>query len=145
MDARNVVGGADPATTPGAGPSPASDRPGAAPAPGETAASILQVSTDLGISYFYLNQPDKALEAMLRAYLSKEHVEGVETGCPIAALGSEMPRQGTLTAEGISYPIALTPRGITRLKKDICDFPPLRIEFATPPPPTSSPTPPAPW
>ncbi|MGH2966384.1 MAG: TetR/AcrR family transcriptional regulator, partial [Solirubrobacterales bacterium] len=33
------------------------------------------------------------LEAMLRAYLSKEHVEGVETGCAIAALGSEMPRQ----------------------------------------------------
>ena len=37
--------------------------------------------------------PKKELEAMLRAYLSKEHVEGVETGCPIAALGSEMPRQ----------------------------------------------------
>src|SRR5687768_13022906 len=38
--------------------------------------------------------PRKALEAMLRAYLSKEHVEGVETGCAAAALGSEMPRQG---------------------------------------------------
>jgi hypothetical protein len=37
--------------------------------------------------------PKKALEALLRAYLSKEHVEGVETGCAIAALGSEMPRQ----------------------------------------------------
>jgi AcrR family transcriptional regulator len=37
--------------------------------------------------------PSKALEAMLRAYLSKEHVEGVETGCAVAALGSEMPRQ----------------------------------------------------
>jgi len=37
--------------------------------------------------------PQKALEAMLRAYLSKEHVQGVETGCAIAALGSEMPRQ----------------------------------------------------
>ena len=37
--------------------------------------------------------PDKALEAILRAYLSKEHVESVETGCPVAALGSEMPRQ----------------------------------------------------
>ena len=35
----------------------------------------------------------KALDAMLRAYLSKEHVEGAETGCAIAALGSEMPRQ----------------------------------------------------
>ena len=30
---------------------------------------------------------------MLRAYLSKEHVAGAETGCAVAALGSEMPRQ----------------------------------------------------
>ena len=30
---------------------------------------------------------------MIRAYLAKEHVDGVETGCPMAALGSEMPRQ----------------------------------------------------
>ena len=37
--------------------------------------------------------PNRALEAILRAYLSKEHVESVETGCPVAALGSEMPRQ----------------------------------------------------
>jgi len=37
--------------------------------------------------------PKKALEAMLRAYLSKDHLGGVETGCAVAALGSEMPRQ----------------------------------------------------
>jgi AcrR family transcriptional regulator len=37
--------------------------------------------------------PEKALEAILRAYLSKEHMDGVETGCAVAALGSEMPRQ----------------------------------------------------
>ena len=37
--------------------------------------------------------PDKALQSLLRAYLSKAHVKGVEKGCPIAALGSEMPRQ----------------------------------------------------
>ena len=36
---------------------------------------------------------DKALAAMLRAYLSKEHVEHAELGCPVVALGSEMPRQ----------------------------------------------------
>ena len=36
---------------------------------------------------------EKALEALIRAYLSKEHLEGVERGCPMAALGSEMPRQ----------------------------------------------------
>lgn len=37
--------------------------------------------------------PEKALEALLATYLSKEHVQAVETGCPMAALGSEMPRQ----------------------------------------------------
>ena len=37
--------------------------------------------------------PQKALEAMLRSYLSKEHVDGAESGCAVAALGSEMPRQ----------------------------------------------------
>lgn len=36
---------------------------------------------------------EKALQALLRAYLSKEHLEGVESGCPMAAVGSEMPRQ----------------------------------------------------
>ena len=38
-------------------------------------------------------QPEQALQALVRAYLSKEHVKNVEMGCPIAALGSEMPRQ----------------------------------------------------
>jgi TetR/AcrR family transcriptional repressor of nem operon len=36
---------------------------------------------------------ERALESMLRAYLSKEHLEQVEMGCPLAALGSETPRQ----------------------------------------------------
>jgi TetR/AcrR family transcriptional repressor of nem operon len=36
---------------------------------------------------------EQALEAMVRAYLSQAHFENTETGCPIAALGSEMPRQ----------------------------------------------------
>jgi AcrR family transcriptional regulator len=37
--------------------------------------------------------PEQALQAMLQAYLSKAHVESVEAGCAVAALGSEMPRQ----------------------------------------------------
>jgi TetR/AcrR family transcriptional repressor of nem operon len=37
--------------------------------------------------------PHEARRALIRSYLSKEHVDGVESGCPIAALGSEMPRQ----------------------------------------------------
>lgn len=38
-------------------------------------------------------EPGKGLEALMRAYLSKEHLEGVESGCPMAAVGSEVPRQ----------------------------------------------------
>lgn len=37
--------------------------------------------------------PEHSLEALMHAYLSKEHVESIETGCPVSALGSEMPRQ----------------------------------------------------
>ena len=37
--------------------------------------------------------PQQTLQAMMQAYLSKAHVEGVEAGCATAALGSEMPRQ----------------------------------------------------
>jgi TetR/AcrR family transcriptional repressor of nem operon len=34
-----------------------------------------------------------ALHTLLRAYLSREHVAQAELGCPVVALGSEMPRQ----------------------------------------------------
>lgn len=37
--------------------------------------------------------PEDALPSMVRAYLSKEHCEDIENGCPVSALGSEMPRQ----------------------------------------------------
>jgi TetR/AcrR family transcriptional repressor of nem operon len=37
--------------------------------------------------------PGQALSSMLKAYLSPEHVAQVELGCPLAALGSETPRQ----------------------------------------------------
>jgi TetR/AcrR family transcriptional repressor of nem operon len=37
--------------------------------------------------------PQRALQAMMQAYLSKAHIDGIETGCAPAALGSEMPRQ----------------------------------------------------
>ena len=49
---------------------------------------------------------------------------------PIASMvsnRSEVSRQGTMIADGITYPIALSPRGITRRTHDICDFPPLRV------------------
>lgn len=37
--------------------------------------------------------PKRALASMLSAYLSREHIEHAEIGCPLAALGSETPRQ----------------------------------------------------
>ena len=40
-------------------------------------------------------QSGQALQALMQVYLSKEHIEGIETGCPICALGSEMPRQSS--------------------------------------------------
>jgi hypothetical protein len=52
---------------------------------------------------------------------------------PFAAMASnraEVPRPGTLTVDGVSYPITLSPRGITRKTSDICDFPPLRVVLA---------------
>jgi len=35
----------------------------------------------------------EALQHIMEAYLSDEHFGAIESGCPIAALGSEMPRQ----------------------------------------------------
>lgn len=46
--------------------------------------------------------------------------------------------QGTLTEpSGQALPVALSVRGITRRSTDVCDFPPLRVQF-TAAPPTSS-------
>src|SRR5215213_5229422 len=58
----------------------AADRAGA-----ETVATLARVAAAA--------PPKQALGAMLRAYLSKAHAEGIESGCAVAALGSEMPRQ----------------------------------------------------
>jgi hypothetical protein len=46
--------------------------------------------------------------------------------------------QGTLTdPNGLNLPVALNLRGITRRTSEVCDFPPLRVSFPAPPPPTS--------
>lgn len=36
---------------------------------------------------------DQCLQSLLRTYLSDTHLKDIEAGCPMAALGSEMPRQ----------------------------------------------------
>ncbi|GAA4715593.1 hypothetical protein H9L13_05595 [Sphingomonas lutea] len=54
----------------------------------------------------------------------------------LASKRSENARPGTLTLKdtGASFPIMLTPRGITRKMSNICSFPPLRVEFPQRPP-----------
>ena len=37
--------------------------------------------------------PEQALVTLMKAYLSDEHMANIESGCALAALGSEMPRQ----------------------------------------------------
>jgi hypothetical protein len=56
---------------------------------------------------------------------------------PIGAMVSnraEVARPGTMTVDGVTYPITLSPRGITRRTSDTCDFPPLRVTLTSPPP-----------
>jgi len=51
---------------------------------------------------------------------------------PFASLVSnrdETPRPASMTVDGVTYPISLSPRGITRRTSDICDFPPLRVQL----------------
>lgn len=54
--------------------------------------------------------PENALRSMMEFYLSNAHVQHAETGCPMAALGSEMPRQA-----------AKVRRAATRRIKDVID------------------------
>ena len=57
---------------------------------------------------------------------------------PIQSLVSNrnsQPLPATLTAEGVTYPITLAPRGIFR--KKTCDFPPLKVDFTGTAPPES--------
>ena len=46
-------------------------------------------------------------------------------------------RPGTLTIGAETLPVTLAVRGITRRDSEICGFPPIRVEFTRPPPPTS--------
>lgn len=52
-------------------------------------ADAVSISADIAAAA----APGQSLNALLRAYLSEQHVESVEVGCPVAALGSEMHRQ----------------------------------------------------
>lgn len=56
----------------------------------------------------------------------------------ISDRGGQTVAVGTLTdPAGQQLPISLSLRGITRRTSEICNFPPLRVEFTAPPPATS--------
>jgi len=59
--------------------------------------------------------PEQALESVLRAYLSKAHVENMEMGCPVTALGSETPRQVPEVRRVVTRQIKEMIDGIARL------------------------------
>ena len=48
------------------------------------------------------HQGTTALRALVEGYLSERHLKSPETGCPVAALASEMPRQGDVVREAAS-------------------------------------------
>jgi hypothetical protein len=51
---------------------------------------------------------------------------------------SASPVQGTLTdPTGQALPVALSARGITRRSTDVCEFPPIKVQFTAPPPASS--------
>jgi TetR/AcrR family transcriptional regulator, transcriptional repressor for nem operon len=50
--------------------------------------------------HIFAEAPKKqALQALMNTYLSDEHMANIESGCFLAALGSEMPRQATEVRE----------------------------------------------
>ncbi len=59
----------------------------------EAAGRACAESAALAANMVASTPPEQALASMLRAYLSPEHLKNAEMGCPLAALGSETPRQ----------------------------------------------------
>lgn len=59
----------------------------------EAGSKALADSAALASSVVASAPPGQGLQAMMQAYLSPEHLSAIETGCPLTALGSEMPRQ----------------------------------------------------
>ena len=86
-----------------------------------------------------LSAPANAAEKPLFASPDKIHIS---IKAPLSILIRNRSYQGkiggTLTEpSGQTLPVALQLRGITRRTSEICGFPPLRVEFTSPPPATS--------
>lgn len=82
--------------------------------------------------------------AQTRLFTADEPLR-IEIRGPISALSNgsrdrsrSRPGQLTLAGTNVSHSIRLSPRGITRLRRETCTFPPLRVDF-TPAPVAPSP------
>jgi hypothetical protein len=68
---------------------------------------------------------------------SNEEPVAITISAPIPQLSSDRDqrnkREGTLMVGGETLPVRLSPRGITRRASDVCDFPPLRVDFPSNP------------
>jgi len=62
--------------------------------------------------------PEQALASLLGAYLSQEHLEHADTGCPLAALGSETSRQAPEVRRVITRHLKEMIDGVARQSPD---------------------------
>ena len=88
-----------------------------------------------------LGSPASAASGETPLFASSEVIHLAIAG-PLSTLArtrSESPLSGTLTVAGTNQPlpIALSTRGITRRSADVCQFPPLKVQFTTRPPESS--------
>jgi hypothetical protein len=94
----------------------------------------------LWLAVLLLASPAAAASGNTPLFASSDVLHLTITG-PMSLLArnrAEMPRPATITVAGNQpLPVTLSPRGITRRAADICQFPPLKVVFTSPPPPES--------
>jgi hypothetical protein len=88
-----------------------------------------------------LSTPGRAEQAAKPLFAAADPIH-IVIQAPLSTITRNRERQdviaGTLTdPAGQKLPISLALRGITRRTSETCDFPPLRVDFTAPPPPTS--------
>jgi hypothetical protein len=90
----------------------------------------------LGIALLALGSPATAADGEAPLFASSDVLRVTVTGplSSIARSRSESPVAGTLSEGGQALPVMLSARGITRRSADICQFPPLRVQFTGAPP-----------
>jgi hypothetical protein len=95
----------------------------------------------LWLAILLLGSPALAAAGDKPLFASSDPIRITITGpmSTIARNRAEEPRPATITVAGTSQPlpVTLSPRGITRRAADVCQFPPLKVKFTSPPPMSS--------